>query len=143
MILDAQYNRYRQETPGRQQRTRNPLSIDGSRVATASTDKTAKVWDTTSGELVGTCVGHAGEVSHVRFMPQGTKLLTTSDDTTARIWDAETCEMEEMLRSHTDIILTVDVNYSGNKIITASKDSTVKLWTAKESQLRHQQLSSA
>ncbi|HEX2244922.1 MAG TPA: hypothetical protein VHH94_01290, partial [Gammaproteobacteria bacterium] len=62
------------------------FSADGKRLATASWDKTARLWDTASGKLLATLTGHGDEVYHVAFSPDGIRLATASYDNTARLW---------------------------------------------------------
>ena len=59
-------------------------SPDGKRLATASWDKTAKVWDAASGQELLTLKGHTGMVISVAWSPDGKRLATASDDKTAR-----------------------------------------------------------
>ena len=52
-------------------------------------DKTAKIWNATSGkELIALC-GHAGDVSHLCISPDGKWLATAHADKTAKIWNTE------------------------------------------------------
>jgi WD40 repeat protein len=44
---------------------------DGSRLATASDDRTAKVWDAATGKELLTQSGHSSEVSNVAWSPDG------------------------------------------------------------------------
>ena len=64
------------------------FSPDGTRLATASDDKTARLWDARTGQQLAACNGHTGRVLSVAFSPDGTRLATASDDKTARLWDA-------------------------------------------------------
>jgi WD40 repeat protein len=62
------------------------FSPDGTRVLTGSEDKTARVWDPATGEVMATLVGHTASVRAVTFSPDGTRVLTGSWDNTARLW---------------------------------------------------------
>jgi WD40 repeat protein len=61
------------------------VSPDGSRAATASADKTVRLWDLSSGEsrLLGE---HEDEAVSVAFSPDGKRVLSGSRDGTARLW---------------------------------------------------------
>jgi WD40 repeat protein len=63
-------------------------SPDGSRIATASWDKTARVWDAKTGAETLTLKGHTGPVNSVSWSPDGLRIATASGDKTARVWDA-------------------------------------------------------
>jgi WD40 repeat protein len=64
------------------------FSPDGSRVATASSDKTVGIWDRESGQQILMLKGHTGSVTSVRFNSDGHRLITASSDRTVRVWDA-------------------------------------------------------
>jgi WD40 repeat protein len=70
------------------------FSHDGSRLASASFDGYAKVWDVHSGLELFTLHGNTSNVFGVTFSPDGTHLATTGGDGTARIY---TLQMEELL----------------------------------------------
>ncbi|WP_407885597.1 WD40 repeat domain-containing protein, partial [Scytonema sp. NUACC26] len=71
------------------------FSPDGERLATASDDKTARVWDAKTGKPLQTLTGHESSVSSVVFSPDGERLATASDDKTARVWQVG--DIEDML----------------------------------------------
>ncbi len=63
------------------------FSPDGSRLASASDDRTARVWDPATGELLQTLAGHQDRVSSVAWSPDGGSLISGSWDRTARVWN--------------------------------------------------------
>ena len=66
------------------------FSPDGKRLATASFDSTAKVWDGATGQPLLTLSGHTDFVTDIAFSLDGTRLVTASADGTAKVWDAAT-----------------------------------------------------
>jgi hypothetical protein len=62
------------------------FSPDGARIATASADDTARIWDVATGVALATLSGHTGQVVSAKFSPDGSRLVTASIDRTARLW---------------------------------------------------------
>jgi WD40 repeat protein/serine/threonine protein kinase len=73
-------------------------SPDGRRLATASADKTVKVWDVQQGNVVLTFEGHKSGVETVAWSPDGKRLASASADKTVKVWDADTGK--EIATSH-------------------------------------------
>jgi WD40 repeat protein len=63
------------------------FSSYGKTVLTASLDKTARLWDATTGQPLGPPLMHQGPVHSLAFSPDGETILTGSLDKTARLWD--------------------------------------------------------
>ena len=66
------------------------FSHDGALLATASADRTARLWDMRTGAAVGALVGHGAEVDSVAFSHDGKYLATASYDLSVKIWDLAT-----------------------------------------------------
>jgi WD40 repeat protein len=67
-------------------------------LATASADKTVKLWDTSTGKEIKTLEEHTNEVRGVSFSPDGKMLATASVDKTVKLWDTSTREEIQTLK---------------------------------------------
>jgi hypothetical protein len=104
-------------------------SPDGTRIATGSLDKTAKVWDAAGGQLLLTLHGHTDAVVDVAFSPDGRRLATASWDKTARVWDAVSGK-EVLTLPDADQVDGVTYSPDGKRLVTAGWDKTAKIWDA-------------
>lgn len=95
---------------------------------TASTDRTAKIWDAATGEFIRTLYGHEGRVNSASFDADGARIVTASNDGTAKVWDAETGVDTLTLSGHVDVVTTAAFNPEGTRVVTASGDSTARIW---------------
>ncbi len=68
---------------------------DGVRILTASDDKTARLWDTATGQPLAEPLRHDSRVCSAIFSPDGNWILTTLEDNSVRLWDAATGELLE------------------------------------------------
>jgi WD40 repeat protein len=64
------------------------FSPNSARLASASGDRTVKIWDADSGACLQTLEGHSGLVRSVAFSPDSARLASASRDSTVKIWDA-------------------------------------------------------
>ncbi|MEG4059568.1 WD40 repeat domain-containing protein, partial [Microcoleus sp. SVA1_A1] len=102
-------------------------------IATASSDKTAKLWDL-QGNCKVTFTGHNNSVWSVSFSPNGEAIATASDDKTAKLWDLQgNCLVT--FTGHNDSVTSVCFSRTGDTIATASQDGTAKLWDLRGSLL--------
>src|SRR5205823_681349 len=63
------------------------FSSDGKTLASASFDKTVRIWDLSSHQLKQTLTGHSDFVYAVAFSPKGDWLVSASKDRTVRLSD--------------------------------------------------------
>jgi eukaryotic-like serine/threonine-protein kinase len=105
-------------------------SPDGTRVLTASTDKTARIWNAATGTPLGVLSGHTSGLSYAAFSPDGTRIVTCAADDTARIWDAHAGAQLVVLRGHGDSVYSAVYSPDGSHIVTASSDKTARVWDA-------------
>jgi tetratricopeptide (TPR) repeat protein len=95
-----------------------------------SRDKSAKIWDVTSGQELFTLSGHTNTIFGVAFSSDGKRVATASADKTAKIWDAKTGELLNTLTGHTDFVNSVAFSPDDKRLATASWDKTARVWDA-------------
>jgi WD40 repeat protein/predicted Ser/Thr protein kinase len=104
------------------------LNRSGSRLVTGSEDRTARVWDTRTGQAVTPPLPHEGAVMAAVFSPEGDRVATASADGTARIWDSATGRpLSEPMR-HDSAVADIEFSGDGKRVVTASWDGTAKAW---------------
>jgi TPR repeat protein len=106
------------------------FSPDASRIVTASTDKTARIWDAKTGAQLAVLSGHGKLLTFAAYSPDGADIVTTSSDKTARIWDANTGALRAVLAGHGDSVRSAAYSPDGKRIVTSSYDKTARIWDA-------------
>jgi WD40 repeat protein/predicted Ser/Thr protein kinase len=102
---------------------------DGSRVATASEDGTARIWNATGGSPLRMLKApRPSSIFFATFSPDGAKVATAGGDGVARIWDAGTGEELRTLRGHARSLNRLEFSGDGSRIVTASDDRTARVW---------------
>ena len=66
------------------------FSADSRLIALPDEEDSVRLWDVTTGELVGTCTGHKQGIRSIAFSPDNRTLATTSDDSTVKLWNVAT-----------------------------------------------------
>jgi WD40 repeat protein len=112
-------------------------SPDGTKIATASSDGTARIWDAATGKellsVKGSSYGKGSEygfVWYAAFSPDGKLLAAASGDGIARIWDASSGEQLLTLSGHDDEVFHIEFSPDGSRLATVSPDGTAKVWDA-------------
>jgi WD40 repeat protein len=135
------------------------FSPDGKRLASASSDKTVKVWDVQTGQQTLTIKGHTVPVWSVAFSPDGKRLASGSgtegvgpahrNPAELKVWDVQTGqELLTLLKGVTGMVSSVAFSPDGKRLAGTHSEvqrpgqerplqsimPTVKVWDAQTGQ---------
>lgn len=106
------------------------VRYDGSNlnlVATASSDSTVKVWDTSNGQLQATFSG-GGSHPMLGVDISGGIVCGCGADKTCRVWRFDTKRMIHQLAGHSQKVTCIRLFAGEKSVLTASADRSIKIW---------------
>jgi len=105
------------------------FSPDGTRIATAALDRTARLWSTATGQPVAPPLSHGDIVTELSFSPDGRVLATGGKEAGIRLWDARAGESLGLLL-HPGLVEFLEFSPNGTNLRTAARGGTVFVWDA-------------
>ena len=106
------------------------FSPDGRYIATASRDRSIRLWNTLTEHGRLAFFGHTGTVHAASFAPDGNQVVSASSDNTARLWNLANPKNPLVLSGHLDSLCCASFSRDGRLIITGSDDHRAKIWDA-------------
>jgi len=99
------------------------------RLATASSDRTVRIWDPMKGTVLSTLQSFADDVLAIALSPDGRRLLIVSRDQGTRLWDVAAEMPLAVLPDYTEEMVTASyAPPDGRYFLIAGTDGTVKVY---------------
>jgi WD40 repeat protein len=106
------------------------LSPDGLALASASADRTIRVWDVGLGEPLSTLTAHNATVGALAFSPLGDRLASGAWDGSVVLWDTQAWRALRISGEHGGRVYAVGFSLDGTLFATGAADRELILWSA-------------
>lgn len=104
------------------------LSSDGKTLVSGSEDRTIKIWNLDTRQLIRTLSAHSDTVRSVALSSDGQIIASGSGDNTIKLWNLNTGEQIQTLSGHSGTVWSVAISPDGNTLVSGSEDNTVNVW---------------
>jgi WD40 repeat protein len=106
------------------------FSPNGEVLATAAEDRTVRLWNGHTGEVVGDPLLHSDVPLKISFSSDGGRLATAGIDGTIRVWSVPDGKLLLGPLRHSGICWVAAFSPDNRWLVSASSDSTAQLWDA-------------
>lgn len=103
------------------------FSPHGRLIASASFDKSIKLWDGKSGKFLASLRGHVQPVYQISWSSDSRMLVSGSADSTLKVFDVTTKKILHDLPGHADQVFAVDWSPDGERVASGGKDKVLKM----------------
>jgi DNA-binding beta-propeller fold protein YncE len=102
---------------------------DGQHLASASYDRTARIWDVATGKTVRTLTMHSDFVLAVAFSPDGKRVHTGSKDRSVRMTEAGTGNSVFTFSDRNEDVLALAAHPDGRSIVSTGLEPGLSWWS--------------
>uniref|UniRef100_A0AC35TVF6 WD_REPEATS_REGION domain-containing protein n=1 Tax=Rhabditophanes sp. KR3021 TaxID=114890 RepID=A0AC35TVF6_9BILA len=104
------------------------FSPDARYIASASFDKSIKIWDGKTGRYITSLRGHVQAVYQISWSADSRLLVSGSADSTLKVWNMKTKGLMIDLPGHAADVFAVDWSPCGERVASGGKDKVLKMW---------------
>lgn len=136
LVRDAASGEVRHTLSGHQAAIESlAFNIDATRLASAASDGTARVWNLADGTELAKFAGHGGAATSVALA--GDHAISGGADGSVTQWNAADGSAVRRFDGHTAAIVGLAVTADGGTLVSASADGTVRLWNMADGAQQH------
>ncbi len=104
------------------------VSPDGKRLAAATADGAAFLWDIATARPAAPPLQHGPPLHQLAFSADGRRLVTVADDHTARVWDVATGQPVTPLLSQGDAVASASLAPDGGRLVLRARSGAGAIW---------------
>ncbi len=101
---------------------------DGTRIATASRDGSARIFDLQTGAIIAEIEGHQESIYDIRFSREGSLVVTGGRNGLAKVWHARDGQLLKTLEGHSGGVRKTIFSPDGRSLLTTGEDGTIRIW---------------
>ncbi|CAB4062076.1 RSA4 [Lepeophtheirus salmonis] len=104
------------------------FSPDARYIASASFDKSIRLWDGRTGKFMAVFRGHVQAVYQLAWSLDSRLIVSGSADSTVKLWSVKNKKLHTDLPGHGADVYCVDWSPDGQRVVSGGKDKVLKLW---------------
>jgi WD40 repeat protein len=113
------------------------FSPDGTRLVSSSADRTVRVSDARTGQVIHLLKRHEDGVRNVAFNADGTHLATACHDSRVRHWNAADGRLLHTFKHHSQQVFGIAISPDGKRVASGGQDRTVVVCDSETGQVLH------